>query len=256
MHLLEVSDLTLHQRLSRRGWWHRRVESSLLCEGLNFAVERRGCHALVSASREGMFQLALALAGERPVKSGSIVIAGVPLERSDPRRLRRIRRKVQFLFPDQAGQLPPDLMVREAFLEMRSGRRMERDDNPIDPVMVACALPEAIRNLYPYELDAVERQAVALARAVLAEPDLLIVCGFTEGLDAVQRMELILRLRRVRDEFRPSLLVLCDDLPMAVALADTIDILHHGRIVESGRTPDLLERPGHDYTQRLVACAA
>lgn len=256
MHLLEVNALTLHRRRLTRGWWHRRVESTLLLEDLDFKVERRQCHALVGNSREALLYLALALAGERAVTAGEIVIAGVPLEISDPRRLRRIRRKVRFVFPDACGQLPPDWTVREIFREVMPDRWAEDGIDPVETVMVACALPEAVQDLFPLELDAVERQAVALARALLGGPDLLVVCGLTEGMDAVQRMELILRLRRVREEFRLAVLVLCDDLAMAAALADTVDILHHGRVVESGRTTDLLERPGHDYTQRLVANAA
>ncbi len=256
MDLLEVSGLGLQRRRSRRGWWHRRVEVEPVFEDLDFRVGRRESLALVCVDRAGSLDLALALAGEGPVDGGAIVIAGVPLESHDPRRLRRIRRKVRFVFPDRCGQLPPDLTIRESFRVVQRGEPEVPGPDRLDRAMVACGLPGAILDLFPMELDAVERQAAALARCLLVEPDLLVICGWTEGMDAVQTMEAILRLRRVREEFPLSLLLLTDDLAVAAPLADRIGIIHRGRLVESGSTPDLLARPGHDYTQRLVACAA
>lgn len=256
MHLLEVTGLSLERRQIRRGWWHRRVETQRVFSDLDFQVGRRESLALVSACREANLELALALAGERTPLAGEIRLAGVPLETRDPRRLRRIRKKVRFLFPDASGSLPPDRTVRECFREVTSTGPVDSGVSPVEQAMVRCGLPEAVQDLYPLELDAVERQSVALARCLLADPDLIVLCGFTEGLDAVQAMELTLRLARVREETRVAMLILGDDLARMAPLADRVGILHGGRLLESGATPDLLERPGHDYTQRLVACAA
>ena len=120
--------------------------------------------------------------------------------------------------------------------------------------MVSCGLPEAVRDLYPVELDAVERQQVALARALLTGPELIICHGLTAGLDAVQQAELINLMRLVREDFKLTLLVVTDDLAVAQHLGDDIGLIHQGRLIEAGSVEAVVNRPEHDYTRRLVSC--
>jgi len=260
MEFLKVEHLTLSRRRPRRGWLRDGAEEETLVEDLSFDLEKRGSLALVADSREALLALALAVLKQGPVASGSIAFAGVSLSSLDERRFRAMRRRLQAVFPDRSGQLSAGLTVREAFREVLRvwRRRSTREEQArlVESVMIACGLPEAVQDLYPAELDAVERQQVALARALLPGPELLVCCGFTEGLDAVQRAELVNRLRHVREEFGLTLLVLTDDLAVAHRLGDDLAVLHRGRLVESGPAEGIVEHPAHEHTRRLVACAA
>jgi len=260
MELLEVEHLTLTRRRSRRGWLRPAVEEETLIEDLSFTLERRKSLALVGDSREALFALGLAILKQGPVSSGKILFGGIPVLSFSEQRFRPVRKRIQAVFSDATGQLTPAITVRESFREVlgvwyRKATREERD-GVVEAIMIACGLPEALQDLYPVELDAVERQQVALARALLPRPDMLVCDNFTAGLDVVQQAELINLLRRVREEFRLTLLVLTDDLAVAHHLGDDIAVLHRGRLVEMGPAGEVAYRPTHDHTRRLVACAA
>jgi peptide/nickel transport system ATP-binding protein len=256
---LVVEGLKLTRPAAGRGW-RRSGGERVLLEDLAFTLQKRRSLALVGEDREALFALAAALVKIGPVAAGSINFAGIPVLGFDPQRFRAVRKRIQAVFPDALGQLPSALTVREAFREVLAVwcRRASRDERArlVDAVMIACGLPEAVQDLYPVELDAVERQQVALARALLPGPELLICQGITEGLDTVQRAELCNRVRHLREEFRLTLLVLTDDLAVAHQLGDDIGVLHRGRLVESGPAATLVSRPAHDHTRRLVAAAA
>jgi ABC-type microcin C transport system duplicated ATPase subunit YejF len=256
MEMLEVVDLSLTRRRVRAGWIRHDVESETIFEGLSFSLARGASLALVGEDKPGLLELTLALLRLRPIASGSILLAGVDVAGFTDRQFRPLRRRVQTVFPDRLGQLNPGFTLNQSFREVLNvwHPRKEKEEwsHRIESVMIACGLPEALRGLYPVELDAVERQQAALARALLPGPELLICHGLTEGLDAVQQAELLNRVRELREDFGLSLLVTTDDLAVAHHLGETIAILHRGRIVETGLAEAVLNRPEHDYTRRLV----
>jgi ABC-type microcin C transport system duplicated ATPase subunit YejF len=260
MELLEVESLGLARLRKRRGWFRHAGDRRVLVEALDFAMEKGECFAVLSECRDLLRDLALAVLAGGPVEAGAVRFCGVDLAGLDERRFRPLRGRLQGLFPDSFGQLPPSLTVREAFLEIlavwRRGADREEQERLVETAMIACGLPEAVRDLYPAELDALERQLVALARSLLPGPDLLVCLGPTEGLDVVQSCELVQRLRRAREDYRLALLVLTDNLALAGSLAERAAVVHRGQVVEAGELGPILARPAHDHTRRLVAHAA
>lgn len=259
MELLRVENLSLVRRNSRRARGASRGEGTRLVEGLSFAVEKRRGFGLVGDSREALHLLALALLKRVPVDEGEIAFAEIPFHGISELRFRSLRHRIQAVFSDARGALSPQLTIREAFREVLDlwHRRATREERAkrIEAVMIACGLPEAVGDLFPAELDEIERQQAVLARALLTNPELLICEGFCEGLDDVQRAELVELLARVREEFDLTLLVLGDDLPAAARLTGEIGVLHRGRLVETGPAAEIVARPRHERTRRLVACA-
>lgn len=259
MELLELEDLTLKRPRLRRRWFRHDLEGEVLIDDLSLVLESGGSLALVGGEPSGLLALSMAILKLEAVASGRIIFGGIDLTTVAERSFRLVRRRLQAVFPDSFVQLTSTMTVAEAFREVLAvwHRSESRDQwhHRIDSVMIAVGLPEAIRDLYPVELDAVERQQVALARALLTEPELLICHGFTAGLDAVQQAELLCLVRRLREEFRLTLLVMTDDLAVAHYLGDDLGVIHRGRLLESGRTDDVIRRPGHEYTRHLVSCS-
>lgn len=260
MEFLKVANLTLVRRRPRRGWLRTTMTEEVLVEDLSFGLEKGGSLALVGDSREALSAIALAVLRQRAVDAGTIRFGDIDFHSLSEDRFRPMRRRLQAVFPDSSGQLPASFTVRETFREslgvwFRRSSREERSKR-VEAAMIACGLPEAVQDLYPAELDAVARQLVALARALLPGPDLIVCRGCTEGLDAVRQAELLHRLRHVREEFGFALLVLVDDFAVAHRLADDLAVLHRGRLVESGPAEELARRPAHERTRRLAASAA
>jgi len=259
MELLSVENLCLLKQRMRRRWFHYDFEEKLLIDEVSFSIEKGRSLGLVGEEKSGKHALVLALMKLHPVASGNITFAEIDLNSLGERQFRRVRKRIQTVFSPGFGQLTPDLTLDQAFNEVlklwypKSG--MDDWHQRAESVMVACGLPEAVRQLYPVELDAVERQQAALARALLSAPDLLICHGFTQGLDAVEQAELLNLLYKVREEFSLTLLVVTDDLAVAHHLGDNIGILHRGKLLEYGDAETVVNRPDHDYTKRLVSCS-
>lgn len=259
MELLEVERLTLVRQRARRRLIQHGKEMETVVDDMSFVLERNCSLGLVGGEKSGTLPLTLALLKLYEVQSGVIRFGGIDLTALSDSRFRPIRRRLQAVFPDSFGQLAPDQTINQSFREVlrvwhRRGGKSEWHHR-VEGVMVACGLPEAVRDLYPLELDAVERQQASLARALLPGPELLICHGFTDGLDAVQQAELINLIRRVREEFALTLLIVTDDLAVAHHLSDDIAVIHQGRLLEYGSAEAVVNRPEHEYTRRLVSCS-
>jgi len=257
MALLEVEGLTLARRGRRREWFRYEFRRNWRIEDVSFTLKAERSLAVVGEEGSGKADLVEALLFLRPVDEGVIRFAEVEATRLRERQIRRLRKRLQGLFSDDFGQLTPDFTVDAMFREVLGfwypSEPEERWSERIEAVMIACGLPEALRILYPGELDAVERQLVALARALLLEPDLLVLHDVTHGMDVIQRAELLNRIAEVREAFRLALLVVTDDLAVARRMGDAIAVLHRGKLVELAEAAEVIDRPRHDYTRRLVS---
>ena len=256
---LSVENLKIVERPFRRSWFRYDFEERGLIDDLSFSVERGESLGIVGEEKSGKKALVEAILKLREVESGSIVFAEVETTRLGRRHFRRLRKRMPAVFPDGDDPLTPEWTVDAMFREARqlwyAGETREQWHQRIESVMVLCELPEAVRVLYPSELDAVERQQVALARALLVQPEFLLVFDYTRGLDVVQEAELLNLLRKVREELRITMLVVTDDLAVAHQLSDAIGVLHAGRLLEIGPAEAIVNRPEHDYTRRLVSCS-
>lgn len=256
MELLSVDGLSLFRH---RGVALRRGAGGqdALVESLSFSIEAGQGLALVGDSRDAMQAIALAVAGEWPVSIGTIRFDTGQGNTSGRGSARESRRGLQAIFPDSLGQLRNTATVRMMFTEVldlwHRGKSREERESILEEVMSLCGLPEAIRDLYPPELNRGERQRVALARSLLPRPKLLVCCGPTDGLDAVQRAEFLQRLARVSEVFSLALLILTDDLAAAAILSDILGVIHCGQLVEMGTAAEVISNPVHTHTQRLVA---
>ncbi len=257
MALLSVENLTLQPIRGGKEPLQEEFFVPVPVEEITFEIEAGKSLGLVGEERSGKAALAGALLFLRPIDDGRMVFADADVTALKESQIRRIRKQIQGVFSDGFGQLTSDFTIDQMFREVLEfwypRESPEEWYHRMEKVMVACGLPETLRVLYPLELDAVERQEVALARALLLEPQLLVLHGFTHRMDAVQQAELLDRVRSVREEFSLSLVVLTDDLAVAHQLSDDIGVLHRGRLVELSSARTLVDQPVHDYTKRLVS---
>ncbi len=253
MKLLEVEDLTLTRTVVGEGNATRRNQ----IDGVSFSMEDGQSVALVSKDRESLMALALMILGCERAEAGSVRFEGMQTIHIQKKENRDRWRRLQAVFPTSAGQIPEHLTVKQIFEEVRQvwyRRRPAIEFRELSERIISdCRLSEDVQSLYPSELSAGERQKVALARALLPQPSLLVCQGVTEGLDAVQSAELVGCLHSIRESYPLSLLVLTDDLAVAASLGDAIGVVHQGRLVEFGLKSKILSSPEHEFSRRLVS---
>jgi len=203
--------------------------------------------------------------GLAPVRAGRIVFDGAEISALRGRRLREFRRagRLQFAFQDPLRALDPDLsvsaVVAEPLTVAGSVDRAGREER-VGEALRAVGLDVALAPRLPGQLSGGQRQRVLLARALVSRPALLIADEPVSALDAANRNHVLRLLARLRDAASPgaagtAVAVISHDLHSLAGIADRVAVLHRGRVAELGPVRDVLERPQHPYTIRLVAAA-
>jgi ABC-type glutathione transport system ATPase component len=249
--LLEISGLTV----SYGGRHGARVLSEV-----DLSVRRGEILGIIGETGSGKTTLARAIVGLVPVRSGRIRFEGEELSALRGRRLREFRRtgRLQFAFQDPLRALDPELavgsIVGEPLTIAGTVDRAERTVR-IAEALRAVGLDEALSERLPGQLSGGQRQRVLLARALVTRPSLLIADEPVSALDAANRNHVLRLLADLRDASGTTIAVISHDLHSLAGIADRVAVLHQGRIAEHGPVREVLDRPQHPYTIRLVAAA-
>lgn len=243
-------------------WFERRGKTVQAVDGLDLSVNEGETLALVGESGCGKTVTALSIV-RLVVPPGRIVAGSIELEGRDLRSLgedamRAVRgREIGIVFQDPWSALNPVFTVGEQIAEALHGepdvdrkRAHAHAVHLLDRVGVVNA-PLRARS-YPHQLSGGERQRALIAMAIARSPKLLIADEPTTALDTTVAAAVFELLARLQDESGMGLLVITHDLARVAHSADRVAVMYGGRVVEEGRTADLLARPAHPYTIGLL----
>jgi len=225
---------------------------------VSFRVDRGMCVALVGESGSGKTTIARAIAGLHEISGGSIRLAGEELSGLARHRSVHQRRRIQLVFQNPSDALNPrqtvgDAIARPARMLRGLSRRAARDET--HRLLDRVRLSERLVDRFPSELSGGERQRVGIARALAAEPEVLLCDEITSALDVSVQAAVLALLDELRDALGLGLLFITHDLGVVATVADEVLVLDHGEICERGPTARVLNAPQHPYTQRLLAAA-
>ena len=239
--LMEVRDLAVH------------FDTTKALDGVSLEWRRGEILGVVGESGCGKSTLARAMLGLVPTTAGSVAADGT--EVAGKASLRALRRSVQMIFQDPYQTLNPRRRVRSIVAEplvvtgVAEGEHEARVARALEEVGLA---PARFGDRYPHQLSGGQRQRVAIAATLVLEPEGIVCDEPVSMLDVSVRSQILhvlLELQRAREL---ALLFITHDLSLAWQLCDRIAVMYLGRIVEQGDARDVIERPGHPYTQALV----
>jgi oligopeptide/dipeptide ABC transporter ATP-binding protein len=223
----------------------------------SLALARGEVLGVVGESGSGKTTLARCLALLARPDRGSVRLAGEDLTALAPRALRRRRRRIQTVFQDPFASLNPRLTAGEAIAEVLRVHRLAARGavaGRVAALLDLVGLPKAAAGRYPSDFSGGQRQRICIARALAAEPEVLIADEAVSALDVSIRAQILNLLLDLRDELGLSMVFIGHDLFVVDFVATRVAVMLGGQIVEL--LPGArLERARHPYTQELLAAA-
>ncbi|WP_295811302.1 ABC transporter ATP-binding protein [uncultured Nitratireductor sp.] len=207
---------------------------------------------LVGESGSGKSTILKLLLGLARPTGGRIQFGDAELNPRDRAFMRDYRKAVQAVFQDPYSSLDPRQKVQSIIAEpLRALRIPGSHQEAIEKALRDVGLPADAIDRYPHEFSGGQRQRIAIARAIVARPQLILADEAVSALDLSTRARIVDLLKALSEEM--TILLVSHDLAVVAALCEEIVILEKGRVVESGKTADILENPKHPYTQKLLA---
>jgi peptide/nickel transport system ATP-binding protein len=231
-------------------------------EGVSLEVSPGETLALVGESGSGKSTVALAAMGLLPgnaTAEGVVAVAGVDIVDAPESTLRGLRgRTASMVFQEPATALDPLTRVGTQIAEViRNHREVSAAEAAAEAVdllrRVGVPNPEARVSSFPFQLSGGQRQRVVIAMAIANQPRVLIADEPTTALDVTVQAEILDLLRRLAAETGTGVLLVTHNMGVVADFADRVAVMYRGQIVETGPVEDVLLRPTHDYTKRLLA---
>jgi len=224
-------------------------------DDVSLEIARGEAFGLVGESGSGKSTLARMIVGLLAPSQGRIRVADEDVRVDSVRARRALWRRVQYVHQNPRGALNPRLRVErivggplESLHDVPAGERAERVRRALERVDLD---PDAVSRR-PHAFSGGQAQRIAIARAIVGEPDLLVLDEPTSALDVRVQAEVLALLHRLREELGTTLLFISHDLPVVAALCARVGVLERGRLVEEGPRERVFGSPRDDYTRRLV----
>jgi peptide/nickel transport system ATP-binding protein len=211
--------------------------------------------AVVGESGSGKSTLARVITGLLPPASGAVVFDGKTLSPALGGRSRDELRRIQMIYQIADTAMNPRQTVRDIIgrpLTFYFGHRGVRKTDRVKQLLDQIEMGERFMNRYPAELSGGQKQRVAIARALAAEPELILCDEPTSALDPLVADEVLKLLLKLQDATAVSYLFITHDIAIVRAIADSVAVMHSGRLVRFGPKAKVLAPPFDDYTDLLL----
>jgi peptide/nickel transport system ATP-binding protein len=253
--MLAVENLETHFPI-RRGILRRAIGAVRAVDGVSFTVNRGRTLGLVGESGCGKTTVGRSLLRLIEPTAGSVMFAGHDIRGLSVRGLRPLRRRMQIVFQDPYGSLNPRMTIRsileEGLLIHGLGDRAERQRR-MAAALDRTGMPVAALARYPHEFSGGQRQRIAIARALVLEPELIVLDEPVSALDVSIQAQVVNLLVELRKELGLTYLFISHDLSVVEYISDDVAVMYLGTLVEKAPAAALYAAPLHPYTHALFS---
>jgi oligopeptide/dipeptide ABC transporter ATP-binding protein len=237
--------------MRREKLWVRAVDD------VSFAVNQNETLGLVGESGSGKTSLGrTVLLLQRPTE-GKVLFDETDITHMKGEDLRRIRRKMQIVFQNPMSSLDPRQRLRDIVLEPLRAFGESRSESEmkvrLGEALKSVGLQEDSIMRFPHEFSGGQRQRIAIARALILNPEFIVLDEPTSALDSSIQTQILNLLRRIQEERKLSYLFISHNVNVVKYMADRMAVMYSGKIVEIGKVRDVIETPLHPYTQALIS---
>ena len=241
----------------KRGMLRRTVGHVKAVNDANFTIREGETLGIVGESGSGKTTVALAIL--RLITSeGAIRFNNSDISKHKNAQMRLLRKDIQIVFQDPYGSLSPRMTVEQIIAEGLGVHDIERGKSArelVAEIMLEVGLDPEMMERYPHEFSGGERQRIAVARAMILRPKLLVLDEPTSALDMTVQSQIIDLLRELQQKYQLAYLFISHDLNVVRALSHKVLVMKDGDIVESGDVQSVFKNPQTDYTKDLMAAA-
>ena len=253
--LLEVNDLKKHFLVG--GGLLRKRAFVYAVDGVSFTIGRGETLALVGESGCGKSTVGRAILRLFDITDGQVVLDGQRIDDLSAGALRPLRRRVQVVFQDPFSSLNPRMRVRDILAEPMRNFGLARSAADIDArvgaLMDKVRLPRDAVDRWPHEFSGGQRQRIGIARALAAEPDLIVCDEAVSALDVSVKAQIVNLLQDIQQELGLALLFISHDLAIVEHMTHRVAVMYLGKIVEMAPKRAIFAAPRHPYTKALLS---
>ena len=240
----------------KKGVFLRTVNHIRAVDNVNLEIPKGSTLALVGESGCGKTTLGESIIKLNSYAQGKVIFAGQDLMQLTDNHLKDFRKNMQMVFQDPFGSLQPRMNIEGIigeglevhFPELSYELKLEK----ISRVIKEVGLSDSILERYPHEFSGGQRQRIAIARALILEPEFLVLDEPTSALDVSVQAQILNLLKDLQIKYSLTYLFISHNLSVVRYLANTVAIMYLGRVVEQGPVENLFNNPKHPYTKSLL----
>lgn len=222
-----------------RGILRKEVSRVFAVNGVSLNIEKGCVFGLVGESGSGKTTLGKVILGVLKPDSGEVDVAAD---------------KVQVIFQDPYNSLDPKMKVFDIISEgLVIKKRTDGMVKKVNDIMELVKLPKSFLDRYPHQFSGGERQRIAIGRALLTEPELIVCDEPVSSLDVTIQLQILKLLKDVQKRFNITYLLISHDLRVVRFMCDRVAVMKDGKILEEGTASEVYSHPTHPYTKLLLS---
>jgi len=253
--LIEVKNLKTYY-INKKGLFKKKLDIVKAVDGVSFFIKRGESYCVVGESGSGKTTLGRSIINLIPITEGKILFNGDNIYEIKKEEKKKIRRKMQVVFQDPFSSLNPRKTIGSLLIEpllfhklMNKKEAKEKAMNILEKV----GLKIDSFYKYPHEFSGGQRQRIGIARALILEPEFILLDEPVSSLDVSIQAQILNLLKKLQKDFNLTYLFIAHNLNVVRFFGDRVAVMYNGKFVEEGEVKKIFEKPEHPYTKKLLS---